>query len=157
MRKILLLLIITLVSWCNVNAQTDAIIGAGSNTATTTNGAATDAGPMYCTGSTSAFIYSKHFYVYTAAELSNAGIQPGMLITNLAWNKANNAAYSASTAVVFDIYMKNSSATGVPTPVPQDFASLVSGATLVYASTTQSFPATIGWVDFTLTTPFLYT
>ena len=64
-------------------AQLDVTIGAGSVTGTTANGATTDAGPMYCTGSSSSFVYSKHHYVYTATELAAAGIAPGMLITQI--------------------------------------------------------------------------
>ena len=140
----------------SLKAQTDVIIGAGAVTGTTANGAATDAGPMYCTGGTSTFIYSKHHILYTASELAIAGIPAGTLITKIAWNKANNAAYSASTAVIFDVYMKNSSATSVPA-VPIAFTSVISSATSVYNSTTQTFPSTTGWVDINLTTPFLYT
>src|SRR5690606_30686264 len=130
-------------------------IGAGSVTGTTTNSAANDAGPMYNTGGGSSFVYSKHHMVYTASELATAGIPSGVIITKIAWNKANTAAYSSGSAAIFDIYLKNSSATGVPsTPLP--YTTAISGATQVYASTTQSFPSTIGWVDFPLSTPFVY-
>lgn len=139
-----------------VSAQTHVIIGAGSNTATTSNGAATDAGPMYCTGSTSSFVYSKHFMVYTEAELQAAGLPPNSVITQISWYKANNAAYSSSSAAIFDIYLKNSSATSVPA-VPYSFSTAISGATQVYGSTTQTFSSNIGWVEFNLTTPFTYT
>jgi len=139
-----------------LHAQTDITIGAGSVTGTTSNGAATDAGPMYCTGTASSFVYSKHHMVYTASELTTAGIPPGVLITKIAWYKANNAAYSSAAASIFDIYLKNSSATGVPA-TPYAFATAISGATQAYTTTAQTFPSTIGWVDFTLPTPFLYT
>lgn len=131
------------------------IVGAGAVTTTTSNGAANDGGPIYCSGATSSFVYSKHHMVYTASELSS--IPTGAQITKIAWNKANTAAYSAATAVIFDIYLKNSTATGVPTPVPQVLATILTGATKVYGSTTQTFPNTIGWVEFTLPTPFVYT
>ncbi|MBX2931453.1 MAG: hypothetical protein KF781_05855, partial [Chitinophagaceae bacterium] len=140
-----------------VFAQTDVTIGAGANNTNTANGATSDAGPVYISGSTSTFIYSKHHYVYTASELATAGVPAGVLITKIAWNKGNTAGYSSSSAAIFDIYLKNSSATGVPTPVPQSFATITTGATQVYASTSQTFPAATGWVEFNFSTPFLYT
>lgn len=66
-----------------VFAQTESIIGAGSNSGTTTNNVSADAGPIYNTGGISSFFYSKHHYVYTAAELSAAGVVPGQLIQKL--------------------------------------------------------------------------
>src|SRR5690606_4830241 len=62
-------------------AQIDVIVGAGSNTGTTTNSAANDAGPMYCTGGASSFVFSKHHMVYTAAELAAAGLPNNVIIT----------------------------------------------------------------------------
>lgn len=141
----------------NAQSQTDVIIGAGSNTSTTSNGAAADAGPMYCTGGSSSFVFSKHHMVYTAAELATAGLPNNVIITQISWYKANNASYSSSSAAIFDIYLKNSAATGVPTPVPQGFSGITAGATPVYASTSQSFSSNIGWVEFNLSTPFTYT
>jgi len=137
-------------------AQTESVIGAGSNSGTTTNGATADAGPMYNTGGISSFFYSKHHYVYTAAELSAAGVVPGQLIQKLSWRKANNAAIISTAAILFDIHLKNSTATSVPA-APQDYTTLTTGATLVYSSTNQNFTADTGWVEFALTTPFVYT
>ncbi|RYZ52615.1 MAG: hypothetical protein EOP49_09120, partial [Sphingobacteriales bacterium] len=158
--KNIYLSLILLAAWIipyHSHAQIDVVIGAGSVTGTTSNGVATDAGPMYNTGGASGFVYSKHHFVYTAAELATNGVPAGVLITKISWYKANNAAYSSASAAIFDIYLKNSSATGVPTPVPQSFSTITSGASQVYASTTQSFSSAIGWVEFTLSTPFLYT
>lgn len=139
-----------------VSAQTESIIGAGSNSTTTSNGVGADAGPMYNTGGTSSFFYSKHHYVYTAAELAAAGVVPGQLIQKLSWRKANNAAIISTAAILFDIHLKNSAATGVPA-APQDYTTLTTGATLVYSSANQNFTADTGWVEFALTSPFVYT
>ncbi|MCZ2222275.1 MAG: hypothetical protein LC122_01395, partial [Chitinophagales bacterium] len=152
---IVVTLLTFLVPFCALS-QIDAIIGAGANNTNTANGSTTDAGPIYISGPASTFVYSKHHYVYTASELSLAGIPSGVLITKIAWNKGNTAGYSSSAAAIFDIYLKNSTATGVP-PAPQSFANITSGATQVYASTSQTFPTSTGWVEFILPTPFLYT
>lgn len=145
-----------LVSYLSTVAQTDAIIGAGSNSGTTANGAGTDGGPMYNTGASSTFFYSKHHMVFTAAELAAAGLTPNTLIQKLAFRKANNAAVSSASPILFDIHLKNSAATAV-LPAPQDYVNLISGATLVYSSTNQAFLPDTGWIDFNLITPFLYT
>ncbi len=137
-------------------AQIESIIGAGSNSGTTSNSAAADAGPMYNTGGASTFFYSRHHMLYDAAELSAAGLVPGQLIQKISWRKANNAAIISSAAILFDIHLKNSSLTAVPS-APQDYNTLIQGATLVYASANQNFLADTGWVDMVLTTPFVYT
>jgi hypothetical protein len=140
----------------SLNAQTNTIIGAGSNAGTTSNAATGDAGPMYNTGGTSTFFYSRHHMVYTQTELAAAGMNPGELIQKISWRKANNAAIISTATIIFDIHLKNSSLTAVPA-APQDYNTLITGASLVYSSTNQNFLADTGWVEFTLTTPFLYT
>ena len=138
------------------SAQIESIIGLGSNSGTTANGATTDGGPMYNTGGTSSFFYSRHHMVYTQAELAGAGVVAGQLIQKISWRKANNAAVSSTSPIIFNIHLKNSTLTAVPA-APQDYNNLIQGATLVYASTNQSFPPDTGWVDLVLSTPFVYT
>lgn len=138
------------------SAQIESIIGAGTNAGTTSNGATGDGGPMYNTGGASSFFYSRHHMVYTQAELSNSGVVPGQLIQKISWRKANNAAISSSAAIIFNIHLKNSTLSAVPA-APQDYANLIQGATLVYGSTNQNFLPDTGWVDFVLSTPFVYT
>jgi hypothetical protein len=153
MKKILLLCL-CLIN-LNIALAQQIIIGAGGTTGTASNGATGDSGPMYRSGSTSNFVYSSHHYLYTQAELSAAGLPPGSIITNLAWNKTNAAASNAP--FLFQIWMQNSSASTVPAP-PQTLAGLTTSASQVYNNAATTLSAAIGYVDFTLTgTPFLYT
>src|SRR5215204_1163029 len=69
------------------SAQTTVTIGAGSQSATQSNSATGDSGPMYRSGATSNFVYSRHHYLYTQAELAAAGVTSGVNITKLAWFK----------------------------------------------------------------------
>ena len=151
-KKLTFGIIALLLNFCTY-AQT-VVIGAGSQSGTASNGATGDPGPMYRSGSTSNFVYSTHHYLYTQAELSLAGFPIGSTITGLAWNKSNNAASNAN--FLFQIWLKNSSLTTV-TPPPQTLAALTTGATAVYNSSATSLPATIGFINFPLSTPFIYT
>lgn len=134
-------------------AQSTAIIGAGSQSGTSSNGATGDPGPMYRSSGTSNFIYSRHHYLYTQTELAAAGIFPGVYITKLSWYKDNAAAFNSAAA--FEIWLKNSNLTAVQTPT-QTWANLTAGSTQVYNSNVQ-LTAAIGFVDFNCSTPFLYT
>jgi hypothetical protein len=112
--------------------------------------------PIYRSSASSAFDYSRAFYLYDAAELTAAGIPAGATITQVEWDKSNNGATVSNTAaIVFNIYMKNSSATSYN--AAQTWSMLNTGATTVYQSTSQVIPATVGWLPFPLTTPFVYT
>lgn len=133
-------------------AQTSITIGAGSQSGTSSNGATGDPGPMYRSTATSAFVYSRHHYLYTSSELS--ALPTGAVITEVAWNKDNNAASNSN--FLFEIYMANSTLSSVQTP-PQTWANLTSGSTQVYSSSNTSVSSAIGWVSFPLSTPFVYT
>src|SRR5690625_1504652 len=93
-------------------SQVNAVIGAGSQSGTSSNSATGDPGPNYKSTGSSSFIYSRHHYYYSQAELSAAGIIPGSIITHLAWYKANNA--ESNFPHEFEVWMKNSTATQVP-------------------------------------------
>ena len=136
----------------NSIAQTNVIIGAGANSFTSSNGATGDCGPIYRSAAASAFDYSIHHHLFTAAELSS--IPSGSVITNIAWF-LNNGAATTGNAQKFNIYMNNSGLTNLPAP-PQTLATLTASSTLVYASASQAIPATTGWVDIQLATPFTY-
>src|SRR5690625_7047607 len=86
--------------------QKTAVIGAGSQTGTSSNSATGDPGPIYKSTGTSDFLYSRHHYYYSQAELSAEGIVPGSIITKLAWYKDNNAASNAPHD--FEVWLKNS-------------------------------------------------
>lgn len=152
-RKLTLLAFISFFTLNSILAQSTAIIGAGSQSGTSANSATGDPGPIYRSGATSNFIYSRHHYLYTQSELAAAGIFPGVYITMLSWYKDNAAAFN--NAAAFEIWMKNSSLTAVQTPT-QTWATLTTGSTQVFGSNVL-LTAAIGFVDFNCTAPFLYT
>jgi hypothetical protein len=134
------------------NGQT-IIIGAGSQSGTSSNSATGDPGPAYRSTSTSNYVYSRHHYLYTQTELAAAGITPGSMISEVSWYMDNGAGTNGPAD--FEIWLKNSSLTTVQAP-PQLWSDLTTGATQTYSQPTTIAPTT-GWVVFTLTTPFLYT
>ncbi|NLN25940.1 MAG: fibronectin type III domain-containing protein, partial [Bacteroidetes bacterium] len=134
-------------------SQVNAVIGAGSQSGTSSNGATGDPGPIYKSTGTSDFLYSRHHYYYSQAELSAEGIVPGSIITKLAWYKDNNAASNAPHD--FEVWLKNSTATQVPT-APQDWSNLTAGATQVYDKPT-NVTSTVGWWEIEFDVPFVYT
>jgi hypothetical protein len=111
-------------------------------------------GPIYVSP-TLFYRYSRFAYLYTQTELAAAGILPGTQISTAGWMKS--ATNSAAGPAVFSIYMKNSSVTAYSNPTTT-WASLSSGAVLVYNEQAQSIPATASpnYIDFTLSAPFTY-
>lgn len=144
--------LLTLMS-VKVNAQTQIVIGAGALANPPANSSTNDHGPIYRSTAASAFDYSIHHHLFTASEL--ASIPSGSTITKISWY-LNNGAATVGNAQKMNIYMKNSVLSNLPAP-PQTLAALTSGSTLTYASTSQQIISTVGWVDFVLTTPIVYT
>ena len=151
MKKILLS-IAALVGICTLsNAQVVTTIGVGTATAMGSNYL-----PIYRSTAASSFDYSRAYFLYTAAELTAAGIPPGSTITQIEWDKTNVGATITSTSnVVFNVLMKNTLSTGYT--VSQDWGTLSVGATPVYTNNAQVIPATTGFLPFPLTSPFVYT
>lgn len=152
--KLFLMVILFVTGTINLNAQTTITIGAGSQSGTQSNGAAGDCGPMYRSTNASNFVYSRHHYLYTAAELAAAGITAGNNITQLAWNNQNGA--GTNSPCIFQIWIKNSSLTDVGA-AGQNWATLITGSTQVYNSSSHNVPAVVGWHQVPLSTTFLYT
>lgn len=111
--------------------------------------------PIYRYSSTSTTSKSVSNIIYTSAELSAAGIVPGTTITRLAFDKAGTGGTNANP-LVFSIYMANTSNTP-PLATTTTWGNITASHTLVYTNATQQIPAVSGWVEFTLTTPFVYT
>jgi len=109
-------------------------------------------GPMYRSSSTSTFDYSRYYYLLTASELSAAGLPVGASISKIGWNKTD--AFTTNGNASFKIYMKNSALTTLTTG--SAWTTLITGATEVLNTTTQTIPVTTGWLPFTLS-PFTYT
>ncbi|HNZ42216.1 MAG TPA: CARDB domain-containing protein [Bacteroidales bacterium] len=111
--------------------------------------------PLYRFSSTSTTANSVSNIIYTAAELSAAGIFPGATITTLSFDK-NGAGGSNTNPITFSIYMANT--TNVPPlSTSTTWGNILASHTLVYSSSAQQIAAVSGWVEFTLTTPFIYT
>ena len=101
-------------------------------------------GPIYRSSASSSYDYSRYYYLLTAAELTAAGLPAGANISRLEWYKTD--AYATSGNASFKIYMKNSALTALTSG--STWATLITGATQVLNSTTQTIPATIGWLPF---------
>ena len=135
----------------NINGQTVVTIGVGTASATGVN-----YNPIYRSSAASAFDFSRAYYLFDQTELTAAGVPSGATITKIEWDKSNTGATVASTAaVVFNILMKNSSATTYSTA--STWGTLSTGATAVYGTTAQVIPATTGFLPFNLSTSFVYT
>ncbi len=151
MKKIFTSICLTTLFIINSQSQT-VIINTG-----TAGTPAYNAGPVYRSAAASAFDASRYTYLYTAAELAAAGITSGAVINLVGWVK-NNTATSLGVGGIFRIYMKNT-ATASFSLASETWANLNSGATLVYENLTQTIPATAtpNYIDFPLTTTFIYT
>ncbi|MBK6521276.1 MAG: hypothetical protein IPG08_02510 [Sphingobacteriaceae bacterium] len=133
-----------------LSSQSVITIGTGNINATGVN-----YNPIYRSSAASSFDFSRAFYLFDAAELAAAGLPAGATITQIEWYKSNNGATVSSTANInFGIYMNNSALSSYATA--QTWTVLNNPATVVYTNNTQAIPATIGWLPFTLTTPFVY-
>ncbi len=122
-------------------AQTTVTIGTGTSSSYFY-------GPYYRSSSSSTFNYSRYAYLYTASEL---GIPAGATITKIEWYKVSGTLTGNNT---FNIWLNNSSSTSLS--LGTTWGTLVTGATSVYASNTQSFTVTGGWESFTLGTSYSY-
>ena len=129
------------------SAQLTVTVGSGSS-----SGSAD--GPIYRSASSSSFDYSSYHYLFTQSELSNAGLIPGVALTNIAWYKTNSS--QTTGPAIMSIYVKNSTLTSVQS-TPQTYTSITSGATLVYSTSNQTFNSVTGWKDFPFDNPFIYT
>ncbi len=108
-------------------------------------------GPIYRSGASSAFDYSRYSYLFTAAELRAAGIAPGAVIRGIAWDKTSTT-FTTGNAL-FQVYMQNVMSSGLGTA---SWAAISSGATQVYNNSSQLLTTHTGWQYFALSTPFAY-
>lgn len=148
MKKIILQLLAVFVLATSASAQV-AQIGTGTSVS-----ANTLYGPIYRFSSTTTSDYARANTVYTAAEMTAAGIPAGAQITKIAYYKVGSGATLGNAT--FDIWMANS-ATQPPLATTTTWATIASTHTQVYANTAQTVSAASGWVEFALSTPFMYT
>lgn len=149
-----LTLLLILTSFYSSKAQLSAIIGAGSLSPTSSNSAAGDPGPMYRSGATSAFIYSRYHYLYTAQELAANGIVAGSQITRLAWFKNNNV--KTNSPCLFEVWVKNSTLATIGLG-GQNWATLIGNSTSVYSNSSHQVDTILGWHEIIFSSPYLYT
>jgi len=95
-------------------------------------------GPIYRnTGNTGTLNYSRYAYIYTAAELTAAGVPSGAKIVKLEWLKADGGSIAANNT--FNVWMSNTTTATLPTTA--SWGSLVTGNTQVYGSSSFSLIA----------------
>jgi len=139
-----------------ITAQTTVTIGTGATIAS----AGTNGDPIYRSSGASAYHYSKSVQLLTAADLATASVVSGASINSIGYYKTTAFNVSGSNAWTLNVYLKNSSATGLVSGTAWD--TMISGATLFYSATinnTNNFPAAADWVTFTNNTAntFSYT
>jgi hypothetical protein len=142
-----LLLCMALVLPAMVHAQLTVTVGSGSSSGSSD-------GPIYRSAASSSFDYSSYHYLFTQSELSNAGLIPGVALTDVAWYKTNTT--HTNGPAVFSIWVKNSTLTSVQS-TPQTYTNITNGATQVYNTNNQTFGSTSGWQNFTFDNVFVYT
>lgn len=152
MRKILSFSIITVVLILfhsnNIQAQTTVQIGTGTLTPP-----ATLYGPLYRFSGTSTTTGCRVNMLFTAAEMSAAGIPTGSQITKVEFNKTSAANFT-SNIDAFAMYVANTSNTTLATSLT--WANIQSTHTSVYSSSAYNLPNTQGWVEWVFNAPFTY-
>ena len=124
----------------SISAQTIVTIGTSSSTSSTS-------GPANST--TAGTRNERHMCIYSAAELSAAGLGTGSSLMNIAWEKTG-AAHYYNQDLTIRVWLKHSaSTTFAASPV---FATETASATLVYETTTGSIPTSGGWLTFPFNT-----
>lgn len=146
--KILLLIITSYAGTVLIHAQTTVQLGA------TAQGYA---GPKFFPlGRIDVETNVRSLALYTAEELSGAGIDSGAIILSVAFNKVGLA--TMSIPLDYKLYMGNSNRTvfGNPTISPVSWSSVLSNDSLVYSNPVFNIPPIQGWVIWNIT-PFFYT
>ncbi len=103
--------------------------------------------------------YAKFSYLFTAEELANAGLPAGVEITQVQWNKSDEAQIASQGNAILDVYMKNTANTILETAT--DWTSgVINDAEQVIdnhiINKTFNLPNTAGWVGFDLGTTFTH-
>jgi parallel beta-helix repeat protein len=129
-----------------VQAQTVQI---GTGTEITTS---TLYSPLYRFSSTSTTTGARSNIVFTAAEMTAAGIPSGAVISTIAFNKTNSSQFS--TGVPFTVYMANTANTTLATTAT--WANILTTHTSVFTNASYNVPLAAGWVSIAVT-PFVYT
>lgn len=147
--RLLTLIIFTLsmTASTGIVAQT-AQIGTGNTVPANTN-----YGPVYRFTATSTTTAARANMLFTAAEMSAAGIPAGAQINSVEFYKANDAFFT--TPATHKMYVANTSNTALATTLT--WASVLSTHTEVFSTTNLTLPNVEGWVTWTFTNPYTYT
>ncbi len=144
MFRLLLTGVLLMTAGATVLGQVGVVVGSGTSTAASMYSA------IYRASASSTTDYAMGWALYVTSDLT--AIPTGATITKIAWYKTNDGATNGNAKL--DLYLKNSSST---TLASATWGTAITGATQVYTTTTQTIPSTIGWIEFPLTTPFVYT
>jgi len=145
MRKLIPCILVMLsISLCleTTYAQTTVTLGTGTSSGATN---------VFVSTSNTTNKYSYNFTIYSASDILAAGGYAG-IISKLAWDKQGTGEYTFGDAT-FNVYLKHVNYTQ-HTTTTETWASIISGATLVYSSSTFSWPTGTGWKDITLQNSF---
>ncbi len=126
-------------------------LGAGTSSSATR-------GPFQRSSSSSGSVHSRANMVYTQAEILNTlGISNGSTISQINWDLGSTNIITATGDATLNIYMKNST---VSEATEDTWVNIIDGATLVGTytfNTSNNFPGAKGFMDFPLSTDFVYT
>jgi hypothetical protein len=125
-------------------SQTLTVIGSQLGTSST-------AGPT--TSTTGGVRTERHTAIYSATELTAAGLSSGNAIMNIAWEKTGVGFYYENNLSI-RVWLKHSGVTAFP--ANPNFATETSTATLVYQNLSANIPQASGWMmlNFNTATPF---
>ena len=145
-----IILAITILALClPVHAQVTAQIGTENLTPNNTL-----YGPLYRYSATSTTSGARVNMLWTATEMSAAGIPNGALITGVEFNKTSVNNFN-SDIPLFEMYVANSNNSALSTT--DTWTGVLSTHTMVLSSTSYNVPSVAGWVAFPFNTPFTYT
>ncbi len=151
MKKLFTFLALLFVFQEDAFAQTTQQIGFG-----TSSPANTLYSPVYRFSNSSTTAGARSNIIYEESELQAVGILPGVLITQIAFNKTTAGTFSSG--IDYSVYMGTSTETApIPGVIADKWNTITNTHTLVYSSTTFNVPGTQGWFTITLDNPFLYT
>ncbi len=110
-------------------------------------------GPVYIGNPGSIVAYTRQIAIYQASEINAGGVISGSL-QKIRWYKADANGYSSNDGQ-FKIHIKHT-AQSTYTTSSINWTTEISGAKLVYSSSTQNLNPAIGWQEFILSTPFIW-
>ena len=134
------ILLTSILSFQFLSAQTIVTIGTASSTTTSSGLSST---------TTAGDRNERHMCIYSATELTTAGLTAGTNIMSIAWEKTGTAHYYDHNLTI-RIWLKHGASTTFA--ASPNFATETAAATMVYQSTTDTIPMNPGWLTFSFNT-----